>query len=222
MISDVLHRNSENTVAMYSRIRLSIFLAITMLASGCGGGPQQMIRVTIQFPGASTQEVADTLANPVELSLLMLPNTDSITTISSAGSLECYIVVARSKRPEEVLARIVEELPGQQFPPKVAHPVAELLPAAATIPAIELADVDCIVIDLNRAAAAEHGIPIGSVVSAIEEQAGGSASDMNRLPLLQAVVVHAPDDRNVPLTELAEIRVEKQPSHIVTRLPARN
>ena len=205
---------------MHSSIRVLSLLAIIVLVSGCGSSTQRIIRVTVQYPGASPQDVADILAYPIETKLLGLPHIESITSISSAGSLETYIVLARDSRPHEVLSRVVGELPGNHFPSAATTPTVELLPTTATIPTVSPTDIDCIVVDLNREVIAKHAIPIGNVVSAMQEQAGGSASDMSRLATLRAIRVPAPDDRRVPLTELAEIRVENQPSHIVTRWPS--
>lgn len=180
---------------------------------------QRMVRVTLQWPGASPQEVSDALAAAVETTLLGLPHVDSITSISSAGKLDSYVVMARDSRPDEVLGRIVEELPRDQFPAEADTPSVELLPTTATMPDVSSTQVDYIVVDLDRSAIAKHAIPIGKVLSTMQEQAGGSASDMSRLPKLRAIQVTATDNRRVPFTELAEIRVEKQPSHIVTRWP---
>lgn len=99
-------------------------------------------------------------------------------------------------------------------------PSVELLPATVTIPAVSPTDTAYIVVALDRTAIAKHDISIRIVLSAMQKQAGGSASDMSRLAKLRAVRVTAPDNHRVSFTELAEIRVEKQPSQIVTRWPS--
>ena len=203
-------------------IRLLPFLTILALVCGCGKHSQRMVRVTAQHPGASPQEVADALAYPIEIKLLGLPHVDSITSISSAGRLETYIVIAHDGHPQEVLSRIVAELHSSmdQLPPGATAPAVELLPRTGTVPADSPTEIDCVVVELKREAIAEYGIPIRNVVSALQEQAGGNVSDVSRMEKLRAIRVTGPDENDVPVTELAEFRVEKRPSHIVTRWPS--
>ena len=204
---------------MFSSIRLLSLTAIIVVLSGCDNDTRRIIRVTTQYPGATPQQVAETLAAPVENSLLGLPNVDSITSISTSGRLESYIEFTPDSRPDEMLARIAESLPTKQFPNEATAPSLKLLPNTESIPTVKPTDIDYIVFELNREKVANYGISVANVLSAMQEQASGSASDMSRLAKLHKVQVTAPNDRRVPLLELGEIRLEKQPTHIVTRWP---
>jgi Cu/Ag efflux pump CusA len=200
--------------------KLLPLLAMLAVVWGCGCSQQRIIRVTVQDPGKSPRYVADALANAIEMKVLGLPHIESFTSISSDGSLETYIVVAQDGDPQEAVGRIeaafltADPLLGD------AVPTVELLPKTATIPAVTPTEIDCVVVELKRREIARHGIRIRDVFSAMQEQAGGSASDIARLEKLRAVQVIDLDKQRVPLTELADIRIEKQPSHIVTRWPS--
>lgn len=197
-------------------------LTILALVCGCGRHGQRIVRVTAQYPGAPPQDVADALAYPIEIKLRGFPHVDSITSISSAERLETYIVISHDGHPQEVLSRIAAELHSRmiQLPDGATVPAVDLLPKTATVPAVSPTEIDRVVVELKREAIAKYGIPIQDVVSALQEHAGANVSVVSRMEELRAIRVTGPDENDVPVTELAEFRVEKQPSHVVTRWPS--
>ncbi|MDA0765302.1 MAG: efflux RND transporter permease subunit [Verrucomicrobia bacterium] len=200
-------------------IRALPILVALVLLGGCSEDSKRVIRVTTQLSGASPHEVMETLVLRIEFQLIGLPGVDSITSISSIGSLETYVLVAQEGDIDEMITRVEEELSNAELPFAATAPTVEPLPSTTSIPAVSPTDIYCIVVDLDLEAIARYGISHSKVVSAMQEQAGGSASDMSRLKSLRAIHFSNIGNRTVSLEELAEIRVEKQPSHVVTRWP---
>lgn len=193
-----------------------------MLVCGFREQSQRIVQITAKYPGAVAQEVADALASPIEIKLRELPHVDSITSISSDERLEAFIVISHDGHPQDVLRRITAELYSREIvlAPGARTPAVELLPRTATVPAESPTEIDGVVVEPKREAIAKYGLTVRNVASALQEQAGANVSAVGRMERLRAIRVTLPDGNDVPLSELAEFRVEKQPSHIVTRWPS--
>lgn len=208
---------------MKTAVSLLPFLTLLALVCGCGKHSPRIVQVTAQYPGASPREVADTFAYPIEVKLRRLPQVDSITSISSGERLETYIVISHDGHPQEVLRRITAELDSGEIvlPPGAEVPAVELMPTTATVPAESPTEIDCLVVEPKREAIAEYGFTERDVASALQKHFAANVSATSPLEKLRAVRVAGPEKKEVPVTELAEFRVEKQPSHIVTHWPSK-
>ena len=206
---------------MPRRMLLLLFGAILLGSVGCRDGEPGLLRVTVELPGASPQEVANYLGYPIEVKVLsVLPDVQSVTSISSAGSLETYILVRGSRPLESSLLSLEATLQAMDsLPTGATVPAIEVLRRGATVPAVEPSQVDCVVVDLRRQAMARHNVRISTILATVREKAGGSATDSSRLDKLRGILISSPNGNMVPLTDLADIRIEKQPSHVVTRWP---
>jgi len=223
LIEEIAKRSLDNGTGLSQQLQDAKAARLSAtLACDCGKHSQRIVRVTAQFAAAPPQEVADALANPIEMKLRELPHVDSITSISSAERLEAYIAISHDGHPRELLRHIAAELHSgmNQLPVGAKTPDAELLPRTATVPAESPSEIDCVVVELKREAIATYGIPVRDVVSALQEQAGAKVSAVSRMEKLRAIQVTGPHGNDVSVTELAEFRVEKQPSRIVTRWPS--
>jgi Cu/Ag efflux pump CusA len=207
---------------MRSVSRLLFWAAVLVLACGCTKPEPRLLRIAVDYPNASPQVVDDTLAVPIRSWLNGKSDVESITTISSGGRLETYVVVASTGSENALFQHVRSVLPviTPAFPSDATAPVVELLPVGAIVPVVNPTVIGCLHVEVNLKAVAQCGIPLQTVFSALqEEEAADSTSVADRLERAQAIRVSAPDGREVPLTELAEITIEKQPSHIVTRWP---
>jgi multidrug efflux pump subunit AcrB len=192
--------------------------AATLLVCGCSRGVLRTLHVGMTHPGASPQEVADTLAEPIAVKLLDVPHVQWITAVSSAGRLDMYVDIAPGGDTQTVLRDVVTVLDAmEQIPAAAMPPSVVLMPSGAAVPAVRSSQIDCVVVDLQQKALAAHGISARDVVAAIQEQAPGDPWNTDRAAELVAVSVADPDGRVIPLTELAEIRIERQPNHIFRR-----
>jgi hypothetical protein len=223
LIEEIAKRSLDNGTGLSQQLLEAKAARLSAaIACDCGKNSQRIVRVTAQYPAARPQEVANALASPIEIKLRELPHVDSITSISSAERLEAYVVISHDGHPEKVLRRITAEMQSSenQLPFGATAPAVELLPRTATVPAESLTDINGVVVEPKREALAKYGITVRNVVSALQEQAAANVSAVGPMEELRAVRVTGPHGNEVPVTELAELRVEKQPSHIVTRWPS--
>jgi Cu/Ag efflux pump CusA len=208
--------------AMHSVSRLLFWAAVLVLACGCTKPEPRMLRISVDYP-ASPELVAGLVAEPVLFRLLpvsAVSDIKSITSISSEGRLETYVIFKPSGEPSELLQDVRLALQSMtELPPDATTPVVELLPMGATVPIVNPIEIDCVRVEVNSEARKQRGISWETLETALREHAAGSTSVADRLEKAQAIRVSGPDGREVPLSELAEITIEKQPSHIVTRWP---
>ncbi len=132
-----------------------------------------------------------------------------------------YVVVASTGSEEALLqhVRSVLSVITPAFPSDATTPVVGLLPMEATVPIVNPKEIDYVRVEEDREAVAQCGVPLQKVFSTLQEEMAGSTSAADRLERMQTLCLSGTDGREVPLTELAEITIEKQPSHIVTRWP---
>ncbi len=223
LIEEIAKRSFDNGTGLSQQLLEAKAARLSaMLVGGFGKQSQRIVQITAQYPGAVAQEVADALAKPIEIKLRGLPHVDSITSFSSAEGLETHIVISEDGDPQEMLSRITLELQRieNQLPYGAKTTAAELLPRTAKVRADSLTEIDGVFVELKREAIAKYGIPIRNVVAALQEPVDGDVSQVSRMEKIRAIRVTGPDGNDVPITELAEFRAEKQPSKIVTRWPA--
>jgi len=149
----------------------------------------------------------------------VLTDEASVTSISSKGRLEAYVVSRTSGGHDTLTSRIREALQATELPSGAADLRVDRLDDHATVPSVKPVPITCLVVTPMKERLARFGIPERDVVAKVREYAASRGNHGERVDSLRQLNIRSPEGLLVPLPEIAELRVEQQPSHIVRTWP---
>lgn len=175
---------------------------------------QPIVRITVLYPSMSADAMEKDIASRLARECWSSEGVEEVEAISTVGRADIYLTGRPGTNAEEMLTSIrantmtaVDRLPGG-----MQQPVTVLLPDDATIPTVQIQQVDTAVVQLDRERVAALGITLQEISMALS-----SATDTD--DNLDSDTSLTIGDQSIPLSEVATIVQEKRPSHIITTYP---
>ncbi|MCK4623725.1 MAG: efflux RND transporter permease subunit [Phycisphaerae bacterium] len=195
-------------------------LLLCLLFAGCAAQSEPIVRITVEYPGASPEDIERTLTLTIETKLHSVENTQSITSISSEGKVEIYAKGIKGTDPtkftnqiKKAVDSVEEELPVDAKPATV-----QLLGDGVEIPKVNIQPVDEIQIIINNEKANALGISREQIFNAMRRTLKDRQVEQGNVKTIGEIILTV-DGKKILLKDVAEIELVQRPGSIVRKYP---
>jgi multidrug efflux pump subunit AcrB len=210
-------------------------VATSILIGGCAKSPPPTVKLTVDYPGASAKVVDDVVGAPIWEQILGAEGLLSLICVSSKGRVEVYahgspgLDATAFAHDVERRARLAVPV----FPGGVRLGKVDDVSGSPFPPVVHIRDVDKVKLLFDRKKLLSLGVSLRDALEAInkdnevagyQDAAGirflaetpATADSVKRLKDLN---VKSPDGRNHRLEDFAEIKLVREPDHLIRRWP---
>lgn len=177
---------------------------------------QPLARISVEWPGASPVEIDQAIERPMRMALLGVPHVAEGTSVVTSERVEWYVTAEPGTNSQTLIKDIDSRFLNvvHQMPDNVTIKLAEVVNERPAVPYVAIHEIDCCKVELDRKQIARNGIGIAEVFAAMRsiDESSPAAERANSLARLR---LQRPDGQSIRLVELAEIKVEREPSHII-------
>jgi len=190
-------------------------LAVLLLWMAAGCTPQQSVAVklVIDYRGASPAEVEETLAGPVEEIFSQPPEVVRIYGVSSVEGMDVYVVAQPGTDAQQLVDKVNQlvEQNLERLPAEARASPARFFPQRRVPPDYNIVQKPVLRVRLDRRKLAELGVSAADVQRMLEE----AKEEIVASESVGGLSVPNEQGSLVPLSAVAEVEVELEPSHRV-------
>ena len=204
---------------MYAKVILLVLPCLLGLACS---KPKPAAKAVVPLKTADVR-IVDDLAAASLLKASNIPDVESVTTISTEGTAELYVVGRAGADGPKLQADIEEFLKSirKSLPPDCVVAPVQLLPEDSGAPDVANEDSETLQVVLDRAKAVSVGLTPAQVAAIVNTSRGQQPTTQMVQALGDMVLpVKTPQGKDLHLRDIAEVKIVKAPKRLVHRLPS--
>lgn len=216
------HRDTGKVFGKEIRMNMTRFalLLLCLLFAGCATQSEPIVRITVEDPGVSPEDIERTLTLTIETELHSVENTQSITSISSEGKVEIYVKGIKGTDPTKFTNQIRKAVDSleENLPVDAKSATVQLLEDGAEIPEVNIQPVDEIQIVFDLEKVNTLGLSPEHVSDAMHKTLKEQQVYQGNVKTIGEIILTV-NGRSILLKDIATIKLVQRPSSIVRKYP---